>query len=1607
MIWLTATHALAYEVWMSTAGATKDAALYPEQWSTVAPQIKGMNDSRAKPDVGVTPTEDQWKIIYDQFTNLEGAFVPMARSYFGPLVHPGVTLEQAVDSRFDVEATYGYKVQNIMIYNNSVGGVGCTWTSEEIQQMRDYLDATGHADVGILWNARANTAANRDRLRETTIAGVLIEGAGDRWFTNDGDRQGLLKWLCSDPAVTNKPVIFQVPNDGNGYAGMRHLLQWLGSTFMDYEFMRSSRYTFMPITYGSMVFQPELTSPTHYADTITGATLSMIEQRDLFEGRLAVMPTVADAYSFYRNNEPFFGALPDQYVALGTTTVTIPFSVNDLETSAAALTVGGSSSNTVFVPNSALVFGGGGAARTLTVTLNPALTGSTTINLSASDGILTGSASFQLIIGSAPSITAVATGLINSSNTWAHAAPVDGDANRWLTGNKTLSLSTNAETFYGQTLVVETGGKIQPNIVEATLRLNRLVLNGGTITTTSSKGLMIDLSGDQCILNSGILKSGGTSSLSNKCVRFTNGFLAGSGTININGVDNSGTTIEFQPTIDTTGFDGTFDVSSYGILDLPPVGTATFGMSLSGTGKYVNDAKVYLTSLVIDGTSIAPGTYTYANFTTAQKVFILNGGGTITVSSGNTPPTLTQLSNLTRDEDAVVTRSPVVADAETAAGNLVLSGYSSDQTLVRNENIVFSGTSSNRTIKLTPETNQYGTVTITYFVSDGYASTTRSFNYTIRPINDTPTITDPLNRKTHPGYTLTVPFAISDVETPLAALDLVITSSNQAIVPNSGFALSGSGADRILTFTTAPATIGNTTITLVVSDGALSATNSFLLTVSPYVAVTAVANGSINDPATWGGVLPVAGDTTNWLSGTRTISLPSDSVTFHGDVFEIQTGGTFNPGVPSAVFNLNNMVLNGGSIVFNNSASIIFDFGGDQCTFNSGTIKSGTSDGRNVKFRDGALLGSGSINITSMDTSGAYFSFVEIESTMNTVAFTGTFNVNTYGMLNLGEILHNSASFGVRVTGTGRYYINADVALTSLVLGTDTIPPGTYVYEDFTAYQKTFLIESDFGGSITVVGDNTAPVLANITDKTVDELATLSFTATATDADVPAQTLTFSLDAGAPAGAGITSGGLFSWTPTEAQGPGSYSATVLVSDGEASDSQSFQIVVNEVNAAPQISAVADQATFINLPTAPIPFAVSDSETDAGSLVLAASSSNPALVPETHIILGGSGSNRTVKIIPAIDQTGQATITLQASDGVLVTEQSFLLTVSEPYEVVEEWNFTGGSLLSENGVPTTMLNTGNVDIPGDDQFTVTRGDGSGGAMSLTSVSPAMTAANTTTLSLSVTLKEYDFSFGNDQAFTVAFRQGTVAVALLRFDATPGVGTQINNSGSIVAGTVLNAAKSTTPLTYGLTLDFAGGSNGKGSYTYWVGTPSSDGSTWYQRAAAHTGDIDLSMVAIDNAQLRIANHAAGDFFTLDQIQVSRHIKMPMSYGLWIDLHPGLGTQTNRTDNMDGDALNNLYEYGLGGNPSVVDNELLPTYRVSNAGGTSYFEYAHRMRHAEAGVSYRVEVSDSLTVPDWTTTGVELVGVEVLDADFSVATNRVSTALKNDQFIRLIIE
>jgi hypothetical protein len=110
-----------------------------------------------------------------------------------------------------------------------------------------------------------------------------------------------------------------------------------------------------------------------------------------------------------------------------------------------------------------------------------------------------------------------------------------------------------------------------------------------------------------------------------------------------------------------------------------------------------------------------------------------------------------------------------------------------------------------------------------------------------------------------------------------------------------------------------------------------------------------------------------------------------------------------------------------------------------------------------------------------------------------------------------------------------------------------------------------------YGITVTSTGTvaNAAPVLGAIGNRSVNEGSALDFTATATDAN-SGQSLTYSLGAGAPAGASINATtGAFSWTPTTAQGPASYNVTVIVTDNGSpalNDSETFSITVNEPSA---------------------------------------------------------------------------------------------------------------------------------------------------------------------------------------------------------------------------------------------------------------------------------------------------------------------------------------------------------------------------------------------------------------------------------------------------------
>src|SRR5262249_20551678 len=120
-------------------------------------------------------------------------------------------------------------------------------------------------------------------------------------------------------------------------------------------------------------------------------------------------------------------------------------------------------------------------------------------------------------------------------------------------------------------------------------------------------------------------------------------------------------------------------------------------------------------------------------------------------------------------------------------------------------------------------------------------------------------------------------------------------------------------------------------------------------------------------------------------------------------------------------------------------------------------------------------------------------------------------------------------------------------------------------------------------------GGNAPPVLAPIGNQTVHRGQTLTFTAGATDPDAPPQVLTFSLDAGAPAGATINpSSGAFSWPTVAVPVLSTNTVTVRVTDNGSpalSDSETIRLIVV---APPGFNLISRSGNQLTLGWATIP-----------------------------------------------------------------------------------------------------------------------------------------------------------------------------------------------------------------------------------------------------------------------------------------------------------------------------------------------------------------------------------------------------------------------------------
>ena len=208
----------------------------------------------------------------------------------------------------------------------------------------------------------------------------------------------------------------------------------------------------------------------------------------------------------------------------------------------------------------------------------------------------------------------------------------------------------------------------------------------------------------------------------------------------------------------------------------------------------------------------------------------INNGASV---SGDAPPIIGGISNqVVAVGQKMGPLNFIVSDGVTSNGSLAVAAVSSDPVLT--PTVLLGGTSSSRTVTITPAAGHTGNATITLTTTDGSGLTaSTAFILTVTSANTAPTISDPANQIIAPGATPSVlNLTVTDAETLAGSLWITARSSNQSLLPDSGLTLGGTDGARTLALAPVAGQTGAATVTLTVTDGGgMSATAQFLFVI--------------------------------------------------------------------------------------------------------------------------------------------------------------------------------------------------------------------------------------------------------------------------------------------------------------------------------------------------------------------------------------------------------------------------------------------------------------------------------------------------------------------------------------------------------------------------------------------------------------------------------------------------------------------------------------------------------------------------------------------------------------------------------------------------------
>ncbi|HEX6890122.1 MAG TPA: tandem-95 repeat protein, partial [Chryseolinea sp.] len=551
------------------------------------------------------------------------------------------------------------------------------------------------------------------------------------------------------------------------------------------------------------------------------------------------------------NNPPTITPIADQTIDQDSQTGLLPFTVSDVETAPSSLIVTGVSNNLTLVPNIDIDIVGTGSNKTVQVSPAAGQSGIATITLRVDDGDDFTETSFDVTVNPAvnnpPTITSFDDQIIDEDNSTSGLSFTIGDVETAV-GSLIVTRSSDNQTLIPDANIILAGtGPVRTVTVTPASNVSGTADITITVDDTQAQAqttftVTVNAVNDAPVFSKGAdqidSEDAGAQSVSNWATAIGDGDPELSQALTFNVSNNNNSLFSIQPAI-----------SAAGALTYSPAANA-------------NGVAIVTVSLSDDGSGVAPNVNT-----TADQTF------TITVTPVNDAPFFTKGADQTIDENAGAQSVPGWATGM-SDGDPELS-----QTLTfnvsNNNNALFSvqpAITAGGTLSFTAAAGMSGSAVVSVSISDngsGVApnvntSPPQTFNITVTPVNDPPTITSILDQ-TIPEDSQTGPlaFTIGDNDTPITMLSLTRTSSNLGLVPTNQVVLSGTGSMRNVNVIPNINQVGQTTITLEVSDGSLSAMTSFNVMVTALddpPTITSIPNQVINEDSQTGVIAFTVGD---------------------------------------------------------------------------------------------------------------------------------------------------------------------------------------------------------------------------------------------------------------------------------------------------------------------------------------------------------------------------------------------------------------------------------------------------------------------------------------------------------------------------------------------------------------------------------------------------------------------------------------------------------------------------------------------------------------------------------------------------------------------------